>query len=119
MENVEKKLRKYSKEALALQEKFLKANPIKWGDCDPAEAYRRREQHNTLLRQAGAIFYGYKAQERYDLHLELLRRRRELEYGCYILNAFKKCGAKENELEKFYIEQEKKVLKKRLQEEFK
>lgn len=105
MENAEKKLRKYNKEALVLKEKFLKNHPTKWSD-DPIEYAKDRERNTEIQRQARAIFYGYKAQERYDLHLEMLKREKNLECNC-ILDAFKECGAKENELEKFYIEQEK------------
>lgn len=105
MENAEKKLRKYNKEALALKEKFLKSHPTEWSD-DPIEYAKDREQNMETQRQARAIFYGYKAQERYDLCLEILRRKKNLESNC-ALGAFKECGAKESELEKFYIEQEK------------
>jgi hypothetical protein len=105
-EGIAKTLRKYNKEALALKEEFLKNNPTDWSSSDPIECAKKRDRNMAIQRQARAIFYGYKAQERYDLLLEELRRKRRLECNC-TLDAFKEAGAKENELEKVYIEQEK------------
>lgn len=105
MKNPEKILRKYHNEALALKEKFLKNHPIKWSD-DPIEYVKDCERSRETQRQARAIFYGYKAQERYDLMLEMLKRKKCLEGNC-VLDAYKECGAKESKSEKFYIEQEK------------
>jgi len=116
MENVEKKLREYGKEALALEEEFLKNNPI---DCSGNDTIECAKNLAKIQRKARAIFFGYKAQERYDLLFKYLKQKGGLIYGRHDLDAFKKAGAKENKLEKFYIEQEKKALKKRLQEEFK
>ena len=115
-EGIEKKLLKYYKEALALKEEFLKNNPI---DCSGDDTIACVKNLAKIQRKARAIFFGYKAQERYDLLFKYLRQEGGLIYGRHDLDAFKKAGAKENKLEKFYIEQEKKVLKKRLQEEFK
>lgn len=118
-EGIEKTLLKYYKEALALKEEFLKNNPTDWSGNDTIEYTKNRARSLKIQRKALAIFYGYKAQERYDLLFKYLRQKGGLIYGRHDLDAFKKAGAKENKLEKFYIEQEKKVLKKRLQEEFK
>lgn len=115
-EGIEKNLLKYHKEALELKEEFLKNNPI---DCSGGDTIECAKNLAKIQRKARAIFYGYKAQERYDLPLKYLRQKGGLIYGRHDLDAFKKAGAKENKLGKFYIEQEKKVLKKRLQEEFK
>ena len=115
-EGIEKTLLKYYKEALALKEEFLKNNPIDYSGDDTIECAKNLAK---IQRKARAIFFGYKAQERYDLLLKYLRQKCGLIYGRHDLDAFKKEGAKENKLEKFYIEQEKKVWKKRLQEELK
>ena len=115
-EGIEKTLLKYYKEAFALKEEFLKNNPT---DCSGDDTIECAKNLAKIQRKARAIFYGYKAQECYDLLLKYLRQKCGLIYGRHDLDAFKKAGAKENKLEKFYIEQEKKVLKKRLQEEFK
>jgi hypothetical protein len=118
-EGIEKNLLKYYKEALALKEEFLKNNPTDWSGNDTIEYTKNRARSLKIQRKARAIFYGYKAQERYDLLFKYLKQKSGLVYGRHDLDAFKKAGAKENKLEKFYIEQEKKVWKKRLQEEFK
>ena len=118
-EGIEKTLCKYYKEALALKEEFLKNNPTDWSGNDTIEYTKNRARSLKIQRKARAIFYGYKAQERYDLLFKYLKQKGGLIYGRHDLDAFEKAGAKENKPEKFYIEQEKKVLKKRLQEEFK
>lgn len=113
-EGIAKTLRKYYKEALTLKEEFLKNNPIDW-DCDDTIDYaKNRARNSKIRRQARAIFFRYKAQERYDLLFKYLRQEGGLIYGRHDLDAFKKAGAKENKLEKFYIEQEEKALKKSL-----
>jgi deoxyadenosine/deoxycytidine kinase len=117
-EGIEKNLLKYYKEALALKEEFLKNNPTDCSGDDVIECAKNRARSLKIQRKARAIFYGYKAQERYDLLFKYLKQKSGLVYGRHDLDAFKKAGAKENKLEKFYIEQEKKVWKKRLQEAF-